>query len=739
MKVEFDYTKFLAQDGEEVVFLKEHQETFGHRDNYLNITIVNEPTVFDTAFLKKVERFTKACDQLENVDEVISLPTLRTYVRTVFFWVRQSVLTYHTDSLLQESRSKILENENLVNNLVSADETVLNVLLEVSRSLDLDEKAAFIASVDSLMLVFDFPETHLAGLTNTEIRFSELVMRELPVFLGSCILLIIITLGFIYRSFWGVLLPLLVFLFTIIILGGIFVLTDRHINPLTNSLFSITLIVGVSDVIHIFSKFQSEGDCEHAKADLGAVIFNNFLTSLTTFIGFFTFYWTPMEAMEKYGVEAALCVLLAYVISIFFVPAVLFCLKPSQLPTVSVGAKRLWKIFYSIIQKINGLALYSGSASLSAGEVEGLENVQSLEWSRRHRNSVFLWIAVVLVLSVIGIFRIEDNPTLVSSMPFDHPVRQDIRFLESKNLGSRYFELAIKAKEGKLTTLENLKAIEAIQDSLLKTEEICSVISPVSYYKSGNEARFPLSENGYRLPADQAEIQYIDQFLPKSFRNVFREVLDSTQTRGVILGKMKDAGKNDIQRFNHELMQWISVRADTSNLSVRLTGTALLLDKINDIQIKAAFQGLTVAVLVIAFIMAILFRSVRFVFITLVINCIPLVLMAGVMGFGGIEMRAGTSIVFTIAFVIAVDDTIHLLSNYAYQLRSGAGPETALVRTMEQIGQAIFFTSLVIFLSFSVLLFSSFDDISALGFLTSITIVFALIGDLGILPWLLLR
>lgn len=717
LKIEFDYAKFLAQDGEDVIYLKKHQKIFGSLNNYLTISIVNEPTVFDTAFLKKVGKFTHACNQLENIDQATSLSTMKAYVRIPFYWVRQKVLNFQNDSLFDESRRKILANENLVNNLISADETVLNVILSVSKPLSLEEKADYIAGVDSLLMGFDFKETHLIGLTNTEMRFTELAKSELSVFLTSCIFIIILTLGFIYRSFWGVILPMLVFLLTTIFMGGILVLTDRHINPLTNSLFSIILIVGISDVIHIFSKFQLGQNYHHAKVDLGPVIFNNFLTSFTTFIGFLTFYWAPMEAMEKYGVEAALCVFLAYIVSILFVPAVLFCLSPAQIPVVSKPAERVWNVFYSGIQKINGL---------STSETPKLSR----------RNQVFGGTIVILLLSLGGIFKIEDNPTVVSSMSFDHPVRKDIRFLESKNMGSRYFELGIEAKRGKLNELEKLKIIEIIQDSLLKTDPICSVISPVNFYKSANQARLFMSEKAYRLPENQAGIRRIDQSLPKQFWNRFNSVLDSTKTRGVILGKMKDGGKNDIKRFNRELMHQISTQTDTTLLSFRPTGTALLLDNINDIQIRAALQGLTIAILIIAMMMALLFRNLKFVLITLIINGIPLILMAGLMGYFGFEMRAGTSIVFTIAFVIAVDDTIHLLSNYAYQLRSGTDNETALKRTIDEVGKALFFTSLVIFLSFSVLLFSSFGDISALGFLVSITIVFALIGDLGILPWL---
>jgi predicted RND superfamily exporter protein len=125
------------------------------------------------------------------------------------------------------------------------------------------------------------------------------------------------------------------------------------------------------------------------------------------------------------------------------------------------------------------------------------------------------------------------------------------------------------------------------------------------------------------------------------------------------------------------------------------------------------------------------------VIITLIVNIIPLILIAGLMGFSGIELRGTTSIIFAVGFVISVDDTIHFLSKFRIERKKGLSVDDSIRVTLQESGKAIFTTSMILFAGFIVLLFSAFGDVYSVGFMISAMIIIALLADLFLLPILL--
>ena len=145
-------------------------------------------------------------------------------------------------------------------------------------------------------------------------------------------------------------------------------------------------------------------------------------------------------------------------------------------------------------------------------------------------------------------------------------------------------------------------------------------------------------------------------------------------------------------------------------------------------------KGLAISFAVVALIAGLLFKSVRMVIITLIPNIIPLMMVAGIMGMFGITLKLSTSIVFTIAFGIAVDDTIHFTSKLKLELNKGKSLLYALKRTYLSTGKAIIVTSIILSGGFLILILSSFGGTFFTGLLISLTLIFALIIDLTLLP-----
>jgi predicted RND superfamily exporter protein len=170
-----------------------------------------------------------------------------------------------------------------------------------------------------------------------------------------------------------------------------------------------------------------------------------------------------------------------------------------------------------------------------------------------------------------------------------------------------------------------------------------------------------------------------------------------------------------------------------------MTGSALLFLKGTKYLVKNLIMSLALAIGLIALFMAYLFRSFRMIVISLIPNLLPLLVTAGVMGFVGVPIKPSTILVFSIAFGISVDDTIHFLAKYRQELTASKWRiERSVYAALRETGVSMFYTSIVLFFGFSVFVISNFGGTVALGSLVSATLLFAMLANLILLPSLLL-
>jgi predicted RND superfamily exporter protein len=173
--------------------------------------------------------------------------------------------------------------------------------------------------------------------------------------------------------------------------------------------------------------------------------------------------------------------------------------------------------------------------------------------------------------------------------------------------------------------------------------------------------------------------------------------------------------------------------------TVTVTGKALGYLKGTRYLIKNLILSLSLAILLIALFMAYMFRSWRMILISLIPNLLPLLITAGMMGFLGIPIKPSTILVFSIAFGISVDDTIHFLVKYRQELKANKWKIVKSVyAALYETGISMFYTSIVLFFGFSVFMISSFGGTVALGGLVSATLLFAMLANLILLPSLLI-
>jgi predicted RND superfamily exporter protein len=336
--------------------------------------------------------------------------------------------------------------------------------------------------------------------------------------------------------------------------------------------------------------------------------------------------------------------------------------------------------------------------------------------------------------------RVDVNNFLLEDLRDGDPLKQEFLFFENNFSGARPFELAIVLNEGeRWDDIQVMQQLALVDSFLVNEYEVGSLVSPVRIVKTAHRELKGGAASYFRVPDSQAEL---DQIV-KGIRRFDRDSLLTlfvNEERGFIRmqGKTGDLGAQVFKVKNAELAAFIERELPNPRFEAKVTGTATLIDLNNESLAVDMTIGLAIAFIVISIIIAVMFKSLRMVIICLIPNMMPLLMIAGYMGFMGIDLKVSTSIIFTIAFGIAVDDTIHFMSKLRLELGKGKSLLYALKRTYISTGKAIIVTSLILCAGFLTLILSEFLGTFYIGLLVSMTLLFAVLADLFLLPVLVI-
>ena len=362
----------------------------------------------------------------------------------------------------------------------------------------------------------------------------------------------------------------------------------------------------------------------------------------------------------------------------------------------------------------------------------------ALAIDRTHRWIVFGG-ALFTSVALVGISFIKVDNYLLEDLSEDDPYRKNFEYFENNYSGVRPFELIVTdTTNNNVFSFENLHALDRIEHSIYQNYPVKVVESPLFFVKFLNQISNGNDKAFFKIPETKSEFLKLQKYMKGArFRKAMDSFISEDKKQLRFSCRMKDLGGNEMGKRNEKLLSCVA-QLENEHLEVKLTGMSLLIDKNNETLAAGMMESLLVAFGIIAILMGWLFRSVQMVLITLIPNILPLVGIAGVMGFSGIDLKVSTSIIFTIAFGIAVDDTIHYVSKLKVLLNNGRSLPYAMKRTGISTGKAIVVTSLILISGFVTLIFSTFASTFYIGLLVSITLFLAIVFDLLLLPSLII-
>jgi len=349
----------------------------------------------------------------------------------------------------------------------------------------------------------------------------------------------------------------------------------------------------------------------------------------------------------------------------------------------------------------------------------------------------------LLILGIIGIYKIRISGSIIEDMPKKTAFFDDIRFFEKEFDGVMPLEIMIdtKRKNGAMK-LSNLRRMEDLEQTITDVPELSKPLSIVNIAKSFNQAYYNGNPDFYTLPSKQEEIfllPYIKNSLKKTKDNQLKSYITSDGRVARMTTFIKDENGEKMEAIEAHLRNKVDILFPSPKYEVIITGKASVFQKGTKYLLDNLLSSLLFAFLITGGLVAIMFRSFKMVLVSIIPNLLPLLMTAGLMGFLGIPLKPSTILVFGIAFGMSVDDTLRFLAQYRLELsRNDWKIKKSVFATFDDAGISMFYTSIVLFFGFSVFMLSSFGGTIALGGLVALTLFFGMLSNLVLLPSLVL-
>ena len=715
---DYEFEHFFPSNDPELEFYQEFTDKFDTDIDFVIIGLKNEEGIFQKDFLSASSEMVKEIRVIPHVQRIISPFSASDYALGPFGPIAIPYL--HVDEPERYSRdsARIYKNQKQVGSLFSPDAKSLSMLVILSDTLNKLETDTVYYNLTDVMAKYEFDEIHAAGKAIGQAFYIEQIKTEFALFMAIAIILIITVLLLIYRSFWGTAVPLVVVLLSVIWLLGLMSLVGKSIDIMTTLLPLVLFVVGVSDVIHLLSRFFEEIRAGLSKQDAIKTAYKRvgaatFLTSLTTALGFLTLLTSGVKPVRELGLYAAIGVFIAFFLAFSLLPAILSISAVPKLahkePSTVMWNRLVSKLF---------------------------------RFSISNRKTIVVASLVLIAVSLVGISNIRIDNYLLEDVAEDDPIRKSFMYFEENFAGVRPFELQMTIVDSTINAL-NPEAIEDMLkvESYLKNEYgVGFLSSPLNILRSANQALNGGLDSAYLIPESDSDLKKATVLVSRlSKRPEFAALMSSDKKYVRFTGKIQDRGGRVTKAKDDELRDYFDQEKALDYSVVDLTGMSLLIDKNNETLSSNMMSGLLFALMVVAIIMGFMFGSVRIAIISLVPNIIPLLMVGGFMGLTGIDLKISTSVIFGIAFGIAVDDSIHYLIKYRQELKKGRSNIYALKRTSISTGKAIILTTIILCMGFVSLSASDFTSTFYVGVLISIALASAVAADLILLPILLLK
>jgi len=689
------------------------RDKFEYDNEFVLIALENKEGIFKKDFLEKINSLTNDCAKLNYVAKVISPTNLKFLSLGGLTPMQTRVLHYDDPELYKDDSTHIYGSGELIGSFFPKNAKSLTIYIKTFDGLSKAKCDTLAHGIVRSINKYKFDGIHYVGRIFAQDAYLKLLQSEFLYFLSIAFVLVIIFLWLSFRSLYGVIVPISIVLISIFWTLGLMAMMGKSIDIMSSMLPTMIFIAGMSDVVHFFSKYFEELAKGTERSLIYPLIlkevgFPTFLTLITTVVSFLSLLFSSIAPIRDFGIYVSLGIIIAFILTYTLLPALLYFFTPKRLVSVHSHDNNT----YNIMRK-------------------------GLFWIFRNQKTIIGITAVLVVLSIFGITKIKTNNLLLDDLSDKIKVKQDFNFFDKEYSGVRPLELEIKIKASHKNIWDYgiIKQLNGLDEFIKKEYSAGFLYSPPQIIKSVYKASNNEAKNN--LP-DEEDFNAIVKVLKENKKNKeIKRIISIDLKSARVSAKIQDMGSALVKVHNENLKEYLKANVNPKEIEVTVTGAANLVDLNNDYMVKNMLQGFGSAIFIIALLTYFLHRSWRMVLVFLLPNVIPLLIIAGIMGFMGIEMKSATSLVFSIAFGVATDDTIHFISRLKIEMGYGKSLMYAFKRTYFETGKPILLTTFILMGGFISLMISDFQSTFYFGFLICITIIIAVLADIFLLPVLL--
>ncbi len=458
---------------------------------------------------------------------------------------------------------------------------------------------------------------------------TENMKGEIGLFIGAALFITSLIFFLFFRSFRATFISICILIFGVMWSFGTLGLFHYKITILTAIIPPLIIVIGITNCIFLINKYQQEikNHGNQAKAlqrVISKIGVSTLMTNMTTAIGFATFMITGNDLLYEFGLVTSINVITVYLLTLVVVP-----------------------IVYSFMAMPKEKHLEHLTRNYLSSLLNWVEQIV-----RYKRNKVYIIYALLLVFSIIGISQMKVSGSLIGEMPKSASFYKDILFFEKEFNGVQPLEIMINTGRKKgVMKASMMRKMEELQKTIDSIPELSKPVSIVNLVKYSKQAYYNGNPEYYELPTSQEQafiLSYAKNATKNSKENLMKSYVDSTGQYARITTFMKDIGTEEMAKVEKRLHAKIDKIFPSDKYTVTLTGKALVFQKGTTYLVENLIESLIFAILLIAGLMAYMFRSWKMIFASVVTNILPLCITSGLMGYFGIPLKPSTILVFSI-------------------------------------------------------------------------------------------
>ena len=726
VKLSYDFSQVIPLSDTDYVFYGKFKKQFGEDGDLLIIGFQSKEVFRKDLFnswytlvndLKKVKG-------VQTVASVTNIPILTKDTALKRFDLKPLVKGPLSNQAEADSIHKIIVSTPFYKNLFYNDSThatLMAIKLDKKTLLSKD-RVELINNVKKLGDQFSSRykiDLAYTGLPYIRTTFAKKIQQELNFFLILSVIVTSIILLLFFRSIYNVIFPLIIIAVIIIWTIGFIVLLDYKLTLLTVLIPPLIVIIAVPNFVYFLNRYHSEFRKYGNKYRAIIMMVKNiarvvFLNNTTTAIGFGVLYFVNSPVLKEFGMVAFIMICAIYTVTLILMP-----------------------IIFSFLPEPSSRQIHYLNNRHMANFITWVDNI-----AQTRAKALYAITIIVTIASVYGVLKLKAVGYILDDIPEKDKLYTDLKFFEQNFKGVMPFEITLNTGKPKgVLDLGMMKKIDRFQDSIASLPEFGTTVSIVNLAKYANQAFNGGKVSRYRIPS-KFELLLMNNYL-KSINmskgvGMGLNIIDSAQQTARISVKMADVGSVRLAQDTAKLNRDVKAIFGDS-IKYRYTGFSLIFLKGNGYLITNLASSLISAILLIIIVIAVLFPSFRLVVITLIPNCLALLITGALMGYFNIPLKPSSVLVFSIAFGIAVDASFHFLVNYRQDLLNHNWDiRKAVTISLKETGYSIIYTSLVLFFGFGIFCFSTFGSTISLGALTSITLLCAMFTNIILIPALLI-